>query len=93
MEQVQIQIEFPQHGVWVEIFREWWKEGMRMWRQRNRNEATLIFLCELGPPPYAITDAAQCELSDRWEESLTIKRWVEQIWKELDAELLAEPGA
>ena len=54
-EQVQIQINFPQHQEWVEIFKGWWKDGMRMWRNRNDDNATLVFLCELGPRPYAIT--------------------------------------
>ncbi len=79
-EQIQIQIEFPQHQEWVTQFRDWWRDGISMWRARNDNHATLCFLCELGPPPYAITDAAQCELSDRWREALLIKRWVEEIW-------------
>lgn len=85
-EQVQVQINFPQHQQWVAIFKDWWKEGMRRWRQRNDADATMVFLCELGPPPYAITDANQEELSDRWEESLQIREWVQQIWAELDAE-------
>ncbi|NNC56375.1 MAG: sugar phosphate isomerase/epimerase [Woeseiaceae bacterium] len=85
-EQVQIQIDFPQHRPWVEIFKGWWKDGMRLWRQRNDDDATLVFLCELGPPPYAITDANQNELSDRWLESLQIRDWVRQIWSELELE-------
>ncbi len=85
-EQVQIQINFPQHQEWVEIFRDWWRNGMRMWRGRNDDDATLVFLCELGPPPYAITDGEQCELSDRWEEALQIRQWVQDIWAELEAE-------
>ncbi|MDH3441646.1 MAG: sugar phosphate isomerase/epimerase, partial [Gammaproteobacteria bacterium] len=85
-EQVQIQIDFPQHQEWVEIFRSWWKNGMRRWRERNDDDATLIFLCELGPPPYAITDGNRHELSDRWAEALTIRRWVREIWEELEAE-------
>jgi hypothetical protein len=85
-EQVQIQINFPQHQQWVEIFKTWWKDGMRMWRDRNHDDATLVFLCELGPPPYAITDANQDELSDRWQESLQIRDWVRQIWAELEEE-------
>jgi len=55
-----------------------------MWRERNQDDATLIFLCELGPPPYAMTDARQAELSDRWQEALTIRHWVEEIWSSLD---------
>ena len=86
-EQVQVQIDFPQHREWVDIFRGWWKDGMRMWRQRNPDDATLVFLCELGPPPYAITDARQNELSDRWLESLKIRDWVHDIWAELDVEM------
>jgi hypothetical protein len=85
-EQVQIQIEFPQHQEWVAIFRSWWKEGMRQWRKRNADDATLNFLCELGPPPYAITDAHRRELSDRWDEALIIRQWVRDIWAELEAE-------
>ena len=84
-EQVQIQIDFPQHQVWVDIFKGWWKDGMREWRKRNTDDATLIFLCELGPPPYAITDGDQNELSDRWVESLQIRDWALEIWEELVA--------
>ena len=83
-EQVQVQIDFPQHQDWVTQFRDWWEDGIGMWRQRNDEDATLIFLCELGPPPYAMTDANQAELSDRWQEALGIRSWVEEIWSSLD---------
>jgi hypothetical protein len=96
-EQVQVQIGFPQHQKWVDVFRDWWKFGMRRWRERNPPDATLIFLCELGPPPYAITDHNQRELSDRWEEALQIRAWVLDIWRELEDEQCngrqAEQGA
>jgi len=85
-EQVQVAIDFPQHQQWVEIFKDWWKQGMRAWRNRNASDATLVFLCELGPPPYAITDGEQRELSDRWQESLKIRDWVVEIWNDLEAE-------
>lgn len=85
-EQVQVAINFPQHQEWVEIFRGWWKQGMRAWRSRNSPDASLVFLCELGPPPYAITDGEQRELSDRWQESLQIRDWARDIWAELEAE-------
>jgi hypothetical protein len=84
-EQVQIQIEFPQHALWVEIFKSWWKQGMRQWRERNADDAALVFLCELGPPPYAITDGERRELSDRWDEALIIRDWVTGIWRELES--------
>jgi hypothetical protein len=79
-EQIQVQLDFPQHQGWVEQFKSWWREGIGMWRERNGDDDTLIFLCELGPPPYAMTDANQEELSDRWREALVIRRWVEEIW-------------
>ena len=79
-EQIQVQIGFPQHREWVDQFRAWWHDGISMWRRRNDDQATLRFLCELGPPPYAMTDANQAELSDRWLEALEIRAWVEQIW-------------
>lgn len=87
-EQIQIQLDFPQHQDWVRAFRAWWKSGMRMWRQRNSEDATLRFLCELGPPPYAITDGNGRELSDRLHESLQIRDWVLDAWAELDEEEL-----
>ena len=58
----------------------------RKWRARNADDAKLVFLCELGPPPYAITDRNQEELSDRWQESLRIRDWARQIWTELEDE-------
>ena len=85
-EQVQVQIGFPQHQEWVETFKGWWQTGMRLWRERNADDATLHFLCELGPPPYAITGADQKELSDRWEEALQIREWALGMWRELEEE-------
>jgi hypothetical protein len=91
-EQVQIQIDFPQHQPWVQIFKGWWREGMSRWRVRNGEDAALIFLCELGPPPYAITDGDRQELSDRWKEALTIRSWVREIWSELDVGIANQQG-
>jgi hypothetical protein len=83
-EQIQVQLDFPQHREWVEQFRAWWLQGMSLWRARNSANATLRFLCELGPPGYAITDANGLELSDRWTEALQIREWVETLWRELE---------
>jgi len=82
-EQVQVPLSFPQHQQWVEIFKGWWRDGMQAWRQRNADDAELVFLCELGPPPYAITDKDGYELSDRWQEALVIKDRVRAIWNDL----------
>ncbi len=79
-EQIQVQLDFPQHQQWVDQFIEWWTDGIRQWRERSLEKDTLLFLCELGPPPYAITDAKQSELSDRFAEAVIIKQWVEDIW-------------
>ncbi len=85
-EQVQIQIDFPRQQGWVTKFRQWWEDGLRKWRFREPQDATLNFLIELGPPPYAMTDRDGWELSDRWEEALTIKGWVQAIWTRLEVE-------
>lgn len=79
-EQVQLQIDFPQHQKWVDQFKAWWAEGFRSWKARHGADDTMIFLTELGPPEYAITGPDGFELSDRWEEALKIKGWVEEIW-------------
>ena len=83
-EQIQIQIDFPQQLGWVSKFKQWWEDGMRAWRSREADDAVLNFLVELGPPPYAITGKDGWELSERWEEGLTIKGWVEEIWGNLE---------
>jgi hypothetical protein len=82
--QIQIPLGFPQSAKWVELFRRWWREGFISWQGRHRNDdATLVFLCELGPPDYAITAADGRELSDRWEEALTLSGWVRELWREV----------
>ncbi|MEX0810114.1 MAG: sugar phosphate isomerase/epimerase [Dongiaceae bacterium] len=85
-EQIQIQISFPQHRDWFELFQLWWRRGFISWRGRAGANDRLNFLCELGPKEYAITGADGYELSDRWQEALAIKERVRAIWSELDAE-------
>ena len=82
-EQIQISVQFPQHQAWVTQFKAWWRAGIHAWKDRQTEDATLRFLVELGPPPYAVTDKHQKELSDRWEEALIIRAWVEEIWADL----------
>lgn len=85
-EQVQVQITFPQHRKWFDQFAKWWEDGFRHWRTRRGADDTCIFLCELGPPEYAITGPDGYELSDRWEEALLIRTRVEAIWAALEQE-------
>lgn len=78
-QQIQLQLHFPQHQKWVQLFQNWWQEGIEDWKRRN-SVGDFLFLCELGPPEYAITNELGKEMSNRWEESLIIKAWIEKIW-------------
>ncbi|MEM1113368.1 MAG: sugar phosphate isomerase/epimerase [Pseudomonadota bacterium] len=82
-EQIQIPLHFPQSQKWVAIFKDWWRRGFESWLSRAGADETLIFLCELGPPEYAMTDETGAELSDRIAEADLIRRWVEEIWRDL----------
>ena len=82
-QQIQLQLDFPQHANWVELVRGWWRDGLESWRARN-DEGDCIFLCELGPPEYAMTGPDGREMSSRWDEALTIRRWVMEMWDEME---------
>ena len=75
----------PQHRIWLDLFLEWWRYGMQSWRKRAGVNDSLIFVCELGPPPYAITDKNGDELTDRWDEALLLRETVARLWKTLDS--------
>ena len=83
-QQIQLQLDFPQHQKWVDLFKVWWREGLTSWLDRN-DDGECLFLCELGPPEYAMTDHNGVEMSNRWEEALIIKGWIEDMWSELNA--------
>ena len=81
--QIQLPLHFPQNQKWVNLFKQWWREGFASWISRHAASAEpLIFTCELGPPDYAITDCEGREMSNRWAESLQIADWVRGLWKE-----------
>lgn len=84
--QIQVPIDFPQNARWLDLFLGWWDYGMRSWRRRAGPDDALVFLCELGPPDYAITDGEGRELSDRWAEALELRRLVRDRWDVLAAE-------
>ncbi len=79
-EQVQVEISFPVHRQWLEIFLGWWDYGFRSWSRRAGPDDSLAFVCELGPRPYAIVDRDGNDTTDRWEEALLLKRAVEALW-------------
>ena len=85
-EQIQVQISFAHQRDWLDLFLGWWEYGFRSWRKRAPPDATLTFLCELGPREYAMTGADGYELSDRWKESLLMKRLIRELWDRLDQE-------
>jgi hypothetical protein len=85
-EQIQVQLNFPQHRDWVDLFMGWWEYGIRSWKKRAGPDATLTFLCELGPSPYAITGADGYELSDRWQEALQMKDMIRTLWRRIEHE-------
>jgi hypothetical protein len=79
--QIQVALGFAQNAKWVALFRDWWRQGFTAWRARHAGEdAAMVFLCELGPPDYAITDERGHELSDRWAEAALLARWAREIW-------------
>jgi sugar phosphate isomerase/epimerase len=82
--QIQLPLGFPQSAKWVALFRRWWKEGFSAWQARHAgDDAPLVFLCELGPPDYALTGADGRELSDRWAEALLLSQWARELWREV----------
>lgn len=84
-EQVQIEISFPHHKPWVDLFMGWWEYGFKSWRRRAGPDDTLAFVCELGPQPYAITGRDGNDTTDRWEEALLMKEMVQQLWSRIAA--------
>jgi sugar phosphate isomerase/epimerase len=83
-EQVQIPITWEHHRPWLDLFLGWWEDGFRLWRERAGPDDELVFVCELGPPWYALTGADGEELSDRWEEAQLMRDLVRGIWAGLE---------
>jgi hypothetical protein len=79
-EQVQIEISFPHHRMWVDLFLAWWSYGFESWRRRAGTDDTLTFTCELGPKPYAITGPDGNDTTDRWAEALQLMKMAREQW-------------
>jgi hypothetical protein len=50
-EQVQIELSFPAHRMWVELLERRWSAGFESRRRRSAVDTTLAFTWELGPKP------------------------------------------
>ncbi len=85
-EQVQIEISFKPHRVWVDLFLDWWRYGFLSWKRRAGPDDSLIFTCELGPKPYAIIGRDGNDTTDRWAESLLMRDWIRELWNEVSRE-------
>jgi hypothetical protein len=84
-EQVQIEVSFPHHRMWLELFLQWWEYGFASWRRRAGPTDCLAFVCELGPRPYAISGPDGNDLSDRWQDALILRAEVERLWEKVVA--------
>lgn len=84
-EQVQVEISFPHHRIWVDLFLRWWDYGFRSWRRRAGPDATLTFTCELGPKPYAITGRDGNDTTDRFAEALALRDMIRDLWASTDS--------
>jgi hypothetical protein len=86
-EQVQVQISFPHHALWLDLFAGWWREGFRHFQATAGPDEILTFTTELGPPYwYAITGPDGEELSDRWTEALQLAELARELWAQAAAE-------
>lgn len=79
-EQVQIEISFPHHKEWLDLFLDWWDYGFKSWSRRAGPDDALAFVCELGPKPYAIAGPDGNDASDRWEEAFMMRDRVRDLW-------------
>jgi hypothetical protein len=85
-EQIQVPIGFAHLRHWLDLFLGWWEYGFRSWRHRAGPDDALTFLCELGPPEYAITGADGYDLSDRWQVAQLLMRLVRERWHRIAQE-------
>ena len=68
-------------GETAQFFVQLWAAAMRCWRAEASSGDVFPFASELGPPRYAITLPDGREFSDRWEQSLVMKKLAEQAWE------------
>ena len=83
--QVQLQLGFPGAAPWVQLFRDWWRQGFTSWRARSGPDDEGVFICELGGAPYPSTGPDGRELSDRWLEAQQLRSWALEAFAEAGA--------
>lgn len=59
-------------------FLAWWTDGLA--QARAADVPVVPFVCELGPPPYAMVDLDGREFSDRWAQALVLKTIGQRCW-------------
>ena len=64
----------------AQFFVRLWARAMSHWRKDAGPGDVFPFASELGPPRYAQTLPDGTEFSDRWQQSLVMKRLAEQAW-------------
>ncbi len=79
-EQVQVDVG-DGSGQTAQFFVSLWTEMLRAWRKEAQAGDIFPFAPELGPPRYAITLPDGREFSDRWEQSLVMKKLFESAWQ------------
>ena len=79
-EQVQVDVS-DGTGQTAQFFVDIWATIMRCWLKGAVLGDVFPFASELGPPRYAITTPDGKEFSDRWEQSLIMKKLAEQSWE------------
>jgi len=79
-EQVQVDVG-DGSGETAQFFVRLWARAMSHWRKGAGAGDVFPFATELGPPRYAITLPDGSEFSDRWEQSLVMKKLAEQAWE------------
>ncbi|MDQ3813256.1 MAG: TIM barrel protein, partial [Armatimonadota bacterium] len=67
-------------GDTAQFFVRLWTTAMKHWLKEAGPGDVFPFASELGPPRYAITLPDGREFSDRWEQSLVMKKLAEQAW-------------
>jgi sugar phosphate isomerase/epimerase len=93
----QIQVDIGPNGEhpMTEHFIQWWKKGITYWLQNAKPGDVLPFVCEIGPPTYAITRFEYInlqgeEISDRWKQGLLFKKIAEEIWDEVSKKTIKQ---